>query len=65
MTPTEDHKEVALRRFVSTRLLNKDYTASHSLEDLKDAAKRRRNTVGFERIWDEVVNKVKKGRKRN
>ena len=62
--PPEDHKEVALRRFVYTRLLNKDYMANHLLEDLKEAAKRRRDAIGFERIWDEVVNKAKKGRKK-
>ncbi|MFZ0515171.1 MAG: hypothetical protein WAM14_26475 [Candidatus Nitrosopolaris sp.] len=64
MAQTIDEKQIALRRFVSTRLLNKDYMANHSLEDLKEAAKRRRDTIGFERIWDEVVNKVKKGRKK-
>ncbi|MGC1927621.1 MAG: hypothetical protein WA667_01490 [Candidatus Nitrosopolaris sp.] len=65
MAQTIDEKQIALRRFVSTRLSNKDYMENHSLEDLKETAKQRRNTVGFERIWDEVVNKIKKGHKKS
>ncbi|MFZ0514521.1 MAG: hypothetical protein WAM14_23150 [Candidatus Nitrosopolaris sp.] len=64
MAQTVDEKQIALRRFVETRLLNSEYMSNHTLEDLKESAKRRRNTVGFEQIWDEVVNKNKKRRKK-
>ena len=55
----EEHKEFALRRFIECRLMNGDYMASHSLKDIKHDARRRRYVEGFDRIFANVVSKVK------
>ena len=61
--PPETHREFALRRFIETRLSNKDYMSTHTLEDVRKSALRRWNTIGFDQIFDECVNKIK-GRKK-
>ena len=64
MMPPEEHKEFALRRFIECRLMNADYMASHSLKDIKHDARRRRYVEGFDRIFADVVSKVKRSTKK-
>ncbi|MFZ0510073.1 MAG: hypothetical protein WAM14_00580, partial [Candidatus Nitrosopolaris sp.] len=56
MMPPEAHKEIELRHFIESRLTNDDYMSSHSLEDVKKSALRRRNTENFDDVWNPYVN---------
>ncbi|MGC1932568.1 MAG: hypothetical protein WA667_26640 [Candidatus Nitrosopolaris sp.] len=60
----ENQKQMALKHFIECRLLNSDYMATHSLEDVRQSALRRRYVLDFDNIWNKSVDFVNKTKRK-